>query len=185
MVTGEAINYIAGPLLKEAYEERMSNPDAIDPIEFATFCNLRENAIKSSSQQNYQDLASNRQKLPSFSEFKRQFFNRGDVIKIVHDLFCNTIKSTLEIRNVEKMLQNLDAFPVHRTFINVHLHLNYVTISEGEIPARNRFPDNLQLIEASYASTFASNDEGLLKRAHKLNPHLELMTFKNGSLINV
>lgn len=183
LIHGESIAYTAGPLLKEAYDKRMNNPALIDQSEFRSFIEQREEGIRVFRDKNYQNLS--KQKLPDFNEFKQQFFSREDLVQIVYEWIYTTIKSTTERWHVEKILQNINSLPAHRTLINTRLYLYYLALKNGNIPARNRFADSLQLIEASYSSIFASNDKNLLKIIHHINPDIELMTFQDGVLIPV
>ncbi|BCA93791.1 hypothetical protein TUM19329_01520 [Legionella antarctica] len=183
LIYGESLAYTAGPLLKEAYDKRMSNPALIDQSEFRNFIEQREEGIRLFRDNNYQNLR--KHKLPNFNEFKQQFFSREDLVKIVYEWIYHTIKSTKERWHVEKILHNINSLPAHRTLINTRLYLYYLALKNGAIPARNRFADSLQLIEASHSSVFASNDKNLLKIVPHINPDIELMTFQDGVLIPV
>lgn len=121
----------------------------------------------------------------NFNKFVTDFFTllkshaeKMEYIRIVI-LIATEQKIILNDQEIIKLIDNLISYPALRTLLYVHLYLEFLTETNGETPAEDRFTDGLIMIESSYCTVIISNDEAFMrKHAKNINAHIETISLK-------
>lgn len=105
-------------------------------------------------------------------------------------LLFNNMNLQLSEKEIKKFLKHLDQYPALRTLFRTVLLLSDHSMLEKKPPRKDTFFDAIQFTEASYCTTFVSEDEKLVNDkekskngkelyGRKLNPDIELLHIKN------
>jgi len=127
-------------------------------------------------------------KIP-FDDRVKRALRHNEIPGLLLPLF-QKINLPLSLGEIKQLLISLDQYPALRTWIRSLIHLSDHSICEQGPPARDRFLDAMQFIEASYCTTFVSDEHKLVNDfkksrneadlyGRKLNPTIELLHVKN------
>jgi|GEM_PF-3880203 hypothetical protein len=81
-----------------------------------------------------------------------------------------------EISDVDLLsfIKNINAYPAFRTLLYQHLYLDFSSEKNNKRPAKDKLPDGIQVIEASYCRAFITGDQNLLNKHGKfINSDIE------------
>ncbi len=151
------------------------------------FIRIRQDGLKASRQawQPINDGKIHKKYKHNFNMFINDFFSslkynpkKMAWVRMVI-LIATEQKIILTDKEIIKFIENLTAYPALRSLIYTHIYLEFLTETNNAIPAEDRFTDALVMIEGSYCSIIASNDESFMRNhAKNINPHIETITLK-------
>ncbi len=136
----------------------------------------RENLWKKSRLEWYKSKRIDIQKGDSFIGYRDNWLKSST--NFLYDLRTNFSKITecglnLTNEDVSSLMANLDQCPAFRSHIYSKLYQEFIFACDGNIPAKDKFTDSIQLIEASCCAVYITGDARHLKYADQINPTLE------------
>lgn len=96
---------------------------------------------------------------PSYIEYLINFFRSGTSVNFNKEL-------------MEDFISNIAKYPALRTFLYSNLYLDFIAQKNPDPPAKDKFPDCLQIIEGSYCTYFVSNDTWHINSGNRINPNV-------------
>ncbi|WP_218813550.1 hypothetical protein [Rickettsiella endosymbiont of Dermanyssus gallinae] len=111
-------------------------------------------------------------------EFLGDFKDNPDKIDYVRKLIqrATNEQGILSDKEVIKFYYNMSGYPALKSLLYSQLYLGFLTETNRQTPAKDRFFDASILIEASYCAYFLSADYDLIyKHAKHINPHINLI----------
>lgn len=179
---GTTVDFFCSRLLESQARE------AIDNVAMGNFTApyekfIRDNENKFHSEQNMWDKLipikkEKKFKSISYEDFVKSYMNPTNISKVISHIYQHT-EENLTNTETMKFLSEPNSYPALKTLIRAELYLNYLVLTSGNRPAKDKTDDFRHLIDSSYCSALVTNDVKFTSIAPQINGEIEIITFEN------
>lgn len=176
-----SVNFLCNPDFKKQTDEAIKNlSNGNFSWDYEKFIRNREREIQS-DQKIWDKLITlnkkNESNLPSYNSYATTYLSINNVQQVKSHIQQH-IEEMLSDKAIIKLLTQINSYPALKTLIRVDLYLNYLVISTGNRPSKDKTDDFRHLVDSSYCSSLVTNDTRLTSIAREINPEIEIITLE-------